>query len=67
MYSFFDNVPSDPTAEILKIKLQSPSYLGAARGSATEIGLTYIRVVLTRLLEHQGEVTVKSLYGPATL
>ena len=36
MYLFFDNVPSNPTAEILKLKLQSPSYPGAAR---TEIGL----------------------------
>ena len=24
MYLFFDNVPSNPTAEILKLKLQSP-------------------------------------------
>ena len=37
MYLFFDNVPSYPTAEILKLKLQSPSYPGAAR---TETGLT---------------------------
>ena len=36
MYIFFDYVPSNPTAQILKLKLQSPSYLGAAR---TETGL----------------------------
>ena len=36
MYLFFDNVPFNPMAEILKLKLQSPPYLGAAR---TEIGL----------------------------
>ena len=34
MYLFFDNVPSNPTAEILKLKLQSPSYPGAARCNA---------------------------------
>ena len=34
MYLFFDNVPSNPTAEILKLKLQSSSYPGAARCNA---------------------------------
>ena len=31
MYVFFDNVPSNPTSEILKLKLQSSSCPGAAR------------------------------------
>ena len=36
MYLFFDNVPSNPTAEILKLKLQSPSYPDAARCSPVQ-------------------------------
>ena len=40
MYLFFANVPSNPTADILYLKLQSPSYPGAAR---TETGLVETR------------------------
>ena len=71
MYLFFDNVPSNPTAEILKLKLQSPSYPGAAR---TETGLliqtndrnTYISVFANvdgAVLKVSGSVPLSEIQG----
>ena len=40
MYLFFHNVLSNPTAEMLKLKLQSPSYPGAARTESLKPALS---------------------------
>ena len=46
MYLFFDNVPSNPTAEILKLKLQSPFYPVQPGAAQTEIGHKVLLFVL---------------------